>query len=127
MIGDLIASRTRPRVLDLGCGAGMIDEYLSDECVADVTGIDVVTAGIRLARDRTKDKRERLRFFLKDMREYPQDPTGYDMIMSLDTLYFLGAEGNGLLFEKRYAEAAAFAGMASDGTLTRYLYSTVPR
>ena len=42
------------RVLDLGCGNGMIAEYLSDQSGAHVTGIDFIPKAIQDARARTR-------------------------------------------------------------------------
>ncbi len=38
------------RVLDLGCGNGMIAEYIADQTAAHVTGIDFIERAIQDAR-----------------------------------------------------------------------------
>ena len=53
-------------ILDLGCGNGMISEYISDQTGAHVTGIDFIARAIQDARQRTVDKRERLDFHMMD-------------------------------------------------------------
>ena len=45
-------------VLDLGCGAGGIAEYISGETGARITGIDNSVTAISTATSRTEDKRE---------------------------------------------------------------------
>jgi phosphoethanolamine N-methyltransferase len=44
------------RVLDLGCGAGVIAEYISDKTGALVTGIDYAASAISEAVERTASK-----------------------------------------------------------------------
>ena len=48
------------RVLDLGCGNGMITEYISDTTGAHITGVDISDVAIQQAQERTKEKRHRI-------------------------------------------------------------------
>ena len=50
------------QALDLGCGTGMITEYVSNLTGASITGIDYVSAAIRIARERCQHREDRLRF-----------------------------------------------------------------
>ena len=74
--------------LDLGCGNGMISEYLSDQSGAHLTGIDFIVKAIQDAQERTKSKRERLDFRWMDMTRLDFPPASFDGIISIDTLYF---------------------------------------
>ena len=47
------------RVLDLGCGNGMIAAYIADQTGAHVTGIDFIERAILDAQARTEAKRDR--------------------------------------------------------------------
>lgn len=76
------------RVLDLGCGNGMISEYISDQSGAHVTGIDFIQAAIQQAIHRTQSKRERLDFREMDFLQMQFPPANFDVILSIDTLYF---------------------------------------
>jgi len=76
------------RVLDLGCGSGMIAEYLSDQTGAHVTGIDFIPQAIADAQARTQSKRNRLDFRAMDMSHLDFPPAIFDVIISIDTLYF---------------------------------------
>ena len=63
-LNDLIAYlkiKQDDKVFDLGCGAGGISEYISDETGAHVTGLDYAASAIDVAMDRTKSKRDRLK------------------------------------------------------------------
>ena len=77
------------KVLDLGCGAGGISEYISDETGAYVTGLDYAASAIDVAMDRTETKRDRLTFVQGDMNalEFPEH--SFDQVISLDTIYWV--------------------------------------
>jgi SAM-dependent methyltransferase len=76
------------RVLDLGCGNGMISEYISDQTGAYVTGIDFTVRAIRDAQARTAAKRDRLAFQVRDMSCLDFPPASFDVVIAIDTLYF---------------------------------------
>jgi ubiquinone/menaquinone biosynthesis C-methylase UbiE len=76
------------RVLDLGCGNGMISEYISDQTGAKVTGVDYIAKAIQDACQRTAAKRERLNFRMMDFLHLQFPPALFDVIISIDTLYF---------------------------------------
>ena len=52
---EVTGIRAGHRVLDLGCGNGLIAEYISDVTGAQVTGVDFIPGAIRQAQDRTLD------------------------------------------------------------------------
>jgi SAM-dependent methyltransferase len=68
------------RLLDLGCGAGVIAEYISDQTGVSVTG---------QANQRTADKRSRLTFLQGDMNDLDLPARSLDAVISLDTLYWV--------------------------------------
>lgn len=76
------------RVLDLGCGNGLISEYLSDRTGAQVIGLDYVPLAVEQATERTTAKRDRLRFMTGDLNALDLPPGGLDAVVSIDTLYF---------------------------------------
>lgn len=76
------------RVLDLGCGNGMIAEYIADQTGAHVNGIDLIERAIQDAQVRTLDKQDRLAFRVMDMAHLKFPPASFDVVISVDTLYF---------------------------------------
>ena len=76
------------RVLDLGCGNGMISEYIADQTGAHITGIDFIERAIHDAQVRTAGKRERLEFRVMDMSRLDFPPASFDVVIAIDTLYF---------------------------------------
>ena len=76
------------QVLDLGCGNGMIAEYLSDHTGACITGIDYIPDAIRAAQTRTAAKADRLRFQVGDLNRLDLPPRSFEVIMLIDTIYF---------------------------------------
>jgi cyclopropane fatty-acyl-phospholipid synthase-like methyltransferase len=59
------------RALDLGCGSGMISEYLSDRSGAHITGLDYIPEAIRQAQLRAAAKPERLAHRVKRQQGQP--------------------------------------------------------
>lgn len=76
------------RVLDLGCGNGMIAEYIADQTGAHITGVDMIAQAIQSAQARTQDKRDLLEFLVMDMAHLELPSASFDIVISIDTLYF---------------------------------------
>jgi len=91
MIG-ICSLNPQNRLLDLGCGNGLIAEYISDQSGAHVTGIDFIPEAIRQAQERTRIKRERLQFQVPNMDQLDFPPQSFDTVLSIDTLYFTDIE-----------------------------------
>lgn len=75
-------------LLDLGCGAGVITEYISDLTGARLTGLDYAQAAIDMAQERTAGKRDRLTFVRGDLNDLDLAAHTFDAAISLDTLYW---------------------------------------
>ena len=75
------------RIADIGCGTGMIAEYLSDQTGACFSGIDYSPAAIQQAMRRTASKRDRLTFRVLNMDTLDYPDGSFDAITSIDTLY----------------------------------------
>ncbi len=86
----IAALRLQPgeRVLDLGCGNGMIAEYIADCTGAHVTGIDFIPAAIEQAQARTASKADRLAFMVGDINALDLPLASLDAIISIDSIYF---------------------------------------
>ncbi len=76
------------KVLDLGCGAGIIAEYVSDQTGASVIGLDYAASAIDEATSRTESKRDRLTFEHGNFNELDYPEGTFDSVISLDTLYW---------------------------------------
>ncbi len=74
-------------LLDLGCGAGGLSEYVYDKLGASVTGIDYSKSAIRTARNRTKNKQENLHFFQGDLNALDLPSQTFNMAISIDSIY----------------------------------------
>lgn len=86
----LAAIQPKPQhhLLDLGCGNGMIAEYISDHTGAHVTGLDYMPAAIEQAQARTTAKADRLAFLVGDINALDLPPAAFDAIILIDTIYF---------------------------------------
>jgi ubiquinone/menaquinone biosynthesis C-methylase UbiE len=77
------------KVLDLGCGAGGISEYISDATGAHVTGLDYAATAVETAAKRTDDKGDRLTFVQGDMNSLDFADRSFDHVVSIDTIYWV--------------------------------------
>ncbi len=86
----IAALRLQPgeQVLDLGCGSGMIAEYVADCTGARVTGVDFIPEAIRQAQERCAGKADRLTFTVADINALDLPPASLDAIVSIDSIYF---------------------------------------
>lgn len=75
-------------LLDLGCGAGVIAEHISDVTECAVVGVDYSSSAIAAAKARTKDKKDRLTFKTDNFNSMQPSEGAFDAILSLDTLYW---------------------------------------
>ncbi len=89
---DALLGVTRPqpgqRILDLGCGDGMIAEYISDATGASVTGLDFIPSAVAQACERTRAKAPRLDFVVGDLTQLALPVPAFDLLLSIDTIYF---------------------------------------
>lgn len=76
------------QALDLGCGNGMIAEYVSDCTGAHVTGLDYISLAIDLARTRATTKAASLSFIVGDINALELAPQCFDAVYSIDSIYF---------------------------------------
>lgn len=74
--------------LDLGCGNGMIAEYLSDCTGVQITGLDYIPQAINQAQQRTAAKSDRLAFCVGDINQLELPKSAFDVVISIDTIYF---------------------------------------
>lgn len=76
-------------LLDLGCGAGGLSEYVFDKFGTSVTGIDYSESAIRTAHERTLDKRANLNFLQADLNALDLPARAYDAAISIDSVYWV--------------------------------------
>jgi cyclopropane fatty-acyl-phospholipid synthase-like methyltransferase len=77
------------QILDLGCGVGLISEYISDGTGASVVGIDFAAEAISRAQERTHQKRERLSYQVMDMDDLNLPGKSFTGAISIDALHFV--------------------------------------
>jgi cyclopropane fatty-acyl-phospholipid synthase-like methyltransferase len=82
-------------ILDFGCGDGRISEYIADTTHTFVSGIDIADKAIALARERTKEKADRIHFYCTNLDRgqsaLPNNAlpnNAFDRIIAIDSLFF---------------------------------------
>lgn len=92
---EFLASLLKPgeKVLEIGCSNGLITEYLREASGCTLHGLDYSEVAIAQARERTRDKSAELRFSQVDLIRDDIPGDGYDTILSIDTIYFMGDYG----------------------------------
>jgi 2-polyprenyl-3-methyl-5-hydroxy-6-metoxy-1,4-benzoquinol methylase len=119
------------RVLDAGCGSGLITEYLHERTGASFEGLDISEEGIRQARARTASKGARLAFRVGNLNRLDLGPQTFDAVVAVDTLYYVDDLGEtlrqlvaalkpggqmGLFFTAWVNDAADAAGLLPENT-----------
>lgn len=89
---DVMHLSEKDYVLELGCGNGMVAEYISDATGAHIHGMDYIPTAIEQANARTETKRDRLRFEVGDINEIHFPGGMFTAIIAIDTLYFSDLE-----------------------------------
>jgi len=89
---DFLTTLLKPgeKVLEIGCSNGHITEHLHEKTACDILGLDYADVAIAQAQGRTRDKAATLNFRCADLirDELPGD--GYDVILAIDSIYFMG-------------------------------------
>ena len=76
------------RVLEIGCGNGMITEYISDSTGAHLTGLDYMPQAVSQAQERTAFKADRLSFTVGNINDLQLSKHSFDAAISIDSIYF---------------------------------------
>ena len=79
--------RPGERALDLGCGIGLIAEYLAEATGAGFTGIDYCPEAVTQALERTAAKRRQLDFAVQNLDTLDFPDGTFDALVAIDTLY----------------------------------------
>jgi 2-polyprenyl-3-methyl-5-hydroxy-6-metoxy-1,4-benzoquinol methylase len=77
-------------VLEVGCSNGHITEYLHEKTGCDILGLDYADAAIAQAQARTRNKAAALNFRCADLIHDELPGGGYDVILAIDSIYFMG-------------------------------------
>lgn len=76
------------QALDLGCGNGLMAEYMADATGAHFTGLDYIPPAIDQAQARTLAKRAQLDFVVGDINALDLPAQTFDAIIAIDSMYF---------------------------------------
>lgn len=85
----LLNIRNNSKVLDLGCGTGLITKYIQEKTGCTITGIDISEIAIKLA-IKASVGNSKIDFQKMNIQNIDSLPNDYDAILSIDTHYFFG-------------------------------------
>ncbi|AYZ62141.1 methyltransferase domain-containing protein [Burkholderia multivorans] len=89
---DVMLAKLNPtpndRILDVGCGYGLIAEYLFDRTGAKITGIDLARSAIQEAQARVSKLNKPLEFREMDLQNLEFQDNSFNFVVSIDTIYF---------------------------------------
>jgi ubiquinone/menaquinone biosynthesis C-methylase UbiE len=77
------------QLLDLGCGAGGISEYIAEQTGAMVSGLDYSATAIATARRRSEFATSRLQFIEADLNRLDLAAKRYHAAIAIDSLYWV--------------------------------------
>jgi SAM-dependent methyltransferase len=103
---DTVASLSRPRVLDVGCGSGRIGQFVLDGGASRYLGIDFSEPMIELARERLASFGDRVELIMADFLEVPIAET-FDVVLALGLFDYLPQPHR---FARRMFECCAAGG-----------------
>ena len=86
---DRLELQPGQRLLDLGCGAGGISAYISDQTGTHVTGVDYSALAVSVAMERTDSKRSMMTFLEADLNTLDLPPRSFDAAISIDSIYWV--------------------------------------
>lgn len=75
------------RILDLGCGNGLLAAYIAERTGAHVTGVDLSAAGIDYAKAHAQPERGRVAFEVGNVNALAFPEASFDQVLSIDTLH----------------------------------------
>lgn len=97
-----LPAETGARVLDLGCGTGLeLEEYFRLNPEADVTGIDLSEAMVKVLKEKLPDRK--ISLILGSYFDVPFGEKKYDAAVSVESLHHFPAEQKETLYTKLHA------------------------
>ncbi len=84
------------RILDLGCGNGLLSAYIAEQTGAYVLGVDLSAAGVDFARAHAIPSKGQVAFDVANVNALSLPEDSFDRILSIDTLH-LAADLRGTL------------------------------
>jgi 2-polyprenyl-3-methyl-5-hydroxy-6-metoxy-1,4-benzoquinol methylase len=96
---DFLINQIEPgsKILEIGCSNGFITEYIHDHTGSEMLGVDFSEVAIEQAKKRTKKKSAKLNFACLDLRNENLPEDNFDVILLVDSIYFLGEVKDTLL------------------------------
>ncbi len=99
---SLLPAEKESRILDLGCGTGLeLEEYFRINPEAEVTGIDLSEAMLKVMKEKFPDRK--IRLIPGSYFDVPFGEKAYDAAVSVESLHHFPAEQKEALYRKLHA------------------------
>jgi len=85
---DQVNMENVKRVLEVGCGNGVLSSYLAEKYGWNVTGIDIDPEQIKIAKMDYEEK-DNLKFIEADASKLPYGNNEFDLVLSFDVLHHI--------------------------------------
>ncbi len=83
---EILKLNNTNKVLDIGCGNGVITEYIANETGASIVGVDFADKTIKRANDRIKNSKTKIRFINGDIDFLDIPCNSFDTIICIDSV-----------------------------------------
>ncbi|RLK58749.1 methyltransferase domain-containing protein [Actinokineospora cianjurensis] len=84
---ELLGAKEGDTILDLGCGYGLISQYIAEKTGANVVGVDLSASAIAYAQGLAESD-DRLSFQVQDANDLTFPAGTFTHIVSIDTIYY---------------------------------------
>lgn len=78
------------KILEIGCSNGRISEYIAERVECQILGLDYSDVAIEQAQEKMEGKGKALHFEWADLTNADIPGGNYDLVLSIDSIYFLG-------------------------------------
>lgn len=90
IVSSIINKNNFKKILELGCGTGIFSRYLLEENPSVlVTAVDISSEAIRVAKDKSKKFKSRIKYYVGDALDLPFASNSFDLVFGNSIIHHL--------------------------------------